>query len=311
MIVTYNLKKGNIFRMTENNNKKYLIIINPRSGTGFKNNKLTQIKKFLNDKNVNYEIKYTTKRGDAKKIASTASDDFYTHIVSVGGDGTSSEIVNAIQGKNIIFTIIPSGSGNDFPKAAGIPIEFDSALRNIVEGKLKKVDIGKFGERYFINGLGIGLDGAVAKRFKNLKFLGGFPGYLIGAVIEAFKFSGFKAEINTNGRVYKNDFILMGASNGPTQGGIRLAPEASVSDNLLDIHFINDMPSFKRLVTLSRALNAKHTDMSEVSIIKLESATIYVDRKLPAHMDGETFELEKGTYSISLVKDGLSILADS
>jgi len=311
MIVTNIIKKGNIFQMTESNNKKYLIIINPRSGTGINSNKITQIEEYLNSKSVNYEIKFTKKRGNAKEFAGSAAEKGFSHIVSVGGDGTSSEIVNAIQGTNIIFTIIPNGSGNDFPKAAGIPTDFNSALENIVEGKVKSVDIGRFENRYFINGLGIGLDGAVAKRFKKLKILGGFPGYLVGAVIEAFKFSGFKAKINVNGRVYNDEFILMGASNGPTQGGIRLAPEASVNDNLLDLHFINNMTSIKRLITLTRALNARHISMNEVNIIKLESATISVDRDLPAHMDGETFELKKGTHNISLIKNGLNILARS
>ncbi|MGI9534602.1 MAG: diacylglycerol/lipid kinase family protein [Thermodesulfobacteriota bacterium] len=294
--------------MINSNNKKYLIIINPRSGVGINNDKITQIKNFLNAKSVNYDIQYTTRKGDAEKIAGTAMKNGFSHIVSVGGDGTSSEIVNAIQGEEIVFTVIPSGSGNDFSKAAGIPTELKPALENIVNGKVKLVDIGKFSDRYFINGLGIGLDGAVAKRFKKLKLLGGFSGYLVGAVIEAFKFPGFNAEINVNGNLYKDKFILVGASNGPTQGGIRLAPEASVCDNLLDIHFISDMTSVKRLITLTRALNAKHTKMKEVRIIKLESAEITVDRNLPAHMDGETFELNKGTHSISLIKNGLSVL---
>ena len=297
--------------MTKSNSNKYLIIINPRSGVGINNNKVSQIKKYLNDKSVNYEIEYTTKRGDAEKIAGVAADKGFSHIVSVGGDGTSSEIVNAIHGTDIIFTVIPSGSGNDFPKAAGIPTEFNAAVENIVSGNVKNVDIGRFEQRCFINGLGIGLDGAVAKRFKKLKVLGGFPGYLVGAVIEAFKFSGFSAEISANGNVYRDDFILIGASNGPTQGGIRLAPDASVSDNLLDIHLIRDMTSVKRLITLSRALNAKHTEMNEVNILKLDKAKLTTERDLPAHMDGETFELKRGTYSISLIKNGLRILTQS
>ena len=86
------------------------------------------------------------------------------------------------------------------------------------------VDIGKFRDRCFINGLGIGLDGAVAKRFKKLKIFGGFAGYMIGAVIEAFKFKGFNAKISSNGEIYENSFILLGASNGPTQGGNTACP---------------------------------------------------------------------------------------
>lgn len=288
--------------------RNYLIIINPRSGKGFAVNKSVVIEDYLAKNNVSFEIKKTEKRGDAEEFAGNGVKQGFTHIISVGGDGTSSEIVNAIYDSDVVFSVIPSGSGNDFPRAAGIPHEFDSALRNILFGKEASVDIGKFRGRHFINGLGIGLDGAVAKRFKSLKVFGAFPGYLIGAVIEAFKFKGFSARLSSGNKVYEDSFILLGASNGPTQGGIRLAPSASVSDNLLDIHLINNMNFFKRLLTLSRALNADHVGREGVNILKLENAELTVYESVPGHMDGEIFVLEKGVYSISILKNRLRVL---
>ena len=288
--------------------RKYLVIVNPRSGKRNKQDKSPEIENYLRKNGVNFEIKKTLKRGDAESFAGSGAENGFTHIISVGGDGTSSEIVNAIYDKDVVFSVIPSGSGNDFPRALGIPREFGPALKNIVEGEEIKVDVGKFRDRCFINGLGIGLDGAVAKRFRHLKILGAFPGYLIGAVIEAFKFNGFSAKLSSDGNVYEGTFILLGASNGPTQGGIRLAPGASVSDNLLDIHLINDMNFFKRLLTLSRALNADHVGREGVSIIKLDNAELTVDVNVPGHMDGETFVLEKGVYGITLLKSRLRVL---
>ena len=175
--------------------RNYLIIINPRSGNGSYEHKYEKIKVFLDENNVNYEIKKTEKRGDAEAFARNGSEQGFTHIISVGGDGTSSEIVNAIYDKDIVFSVIPSGSGNDFPRALSIPDDLDSALENILFGNELSVDIGRFRDRCFINGLGIGLDGAVAKRFKYLKKLGAFPGYLVGAIIEAFMFKGFPAKL--------------------------------------------------------------------------------------------------------------------
>ena len=288
--------------------RKYLIIINPRSGKGSNDSRFERIKHFLEENNVNFEIKMTEKRGDAEDFAQNGVKQGFTHIISVGGDGTSSEIVNAIYDKEVVFSVIPGGSGNDFPRALSIPRDFDSALKNILSGKEISVDIGRFRDRCFINGLGIGLDGAVAKRFKYLKKFGAFPGYLIGAVIEAFMFKGFNAKLSTDGIVYNNNFILLGASNGPTQGGIRLAPDASVSDNLLDIHLIENMNFIKRLLTLSRALKAKHVGTKGVNILKLDNAELTVNSSIPGHMDGEIFILEKGVYDISLLKNRLKVL---
>lgn len=297
--------------MTNGRGNKFLFIINLASGSGIDDDRVGLIKKFMGDREIDYEIQYTGKRGDAGSFASDAVESGFSHIISVGGDGTSSEIVNSIEGKDVIFTVIPSGSANDFSKTVGIPIEFESALENVVNGEVKTVDIGKFDNRYFINGLGVGLDGAVANRFKTLRFLGGFFGYLVGALIEAFSFSGFKMEVNTGERVYKGKFLLVGASNGPTQGGIRLAPEASVTDGLLDVHLINNMKLTKRLITLNKVLSARHTDVGEVNIVKSDRIELTVDKEVPAHMDGEPFIMKRGTYNIGIIKKGLKVLTAS
>jgi YegS/Rv2252/BmrU family lipid kinase len=297
--------------MNNMQDRNYLVIINPRSGKGTEGNTSVEIRKFLEENGANCKIKITEKRGDAEEFAKKGAQDGFTHIISMGGDGTSSEIVNAILDFDVVFSVIPNGSGNDFPRALGIPCDFVPALKNIVFGREINVDIGKFRDRYFINGLGIGLDGAVAKRFKKLKIFGGFAGYLIGAVIEAFKFKGFNAKVSSNGEIYENSFILLGASNGPTQGGIRLAPGASVCDNLLDIHLIENMNFFKRLLTLSRVLNAEHVGMEGVNILKVEKIELAVDTTLPAHMDGETFELEMGVYNINILKNKIKVLVPS
>lgn len=290
---------------------KFLFIINLSSGSGIDGDRVGSIKKFMGDREIYYEIQYTSKRGDAGSFASDAVESGFSHVISVGGDGTSSEIVNSIEGKDVIFTIIPCGSANDFSKTVGIPIEFKAALENVVNGEVKTVDIGKFDNRYFINGFGIGLDGAVANRFKTLRFLGGFFGYLVGALIEAFSFSGFKMEVNTGERVYKGEFLLAGTSNGPTQGGIRLAPEASVTDGLLDVHLINNMKLIKRLITLNKVLSARHTDVHEVNIVKSDKIELTIDKEVPAHMDGEPFIMKRGTYNISIIKKGLKVLTAS
>ncbi len=294
--------------MNNGRRDKFLFIINPSSGSGTGGDRAGPIKEFMDDRGIDHEIRHTGRRGDAGRFAGDAAGSGFSHVVSVGGDGTSSEIVNAIEGRDVIFTTVPSGSANDFSRTVGIPIEFKAALENVVSGEVKKVDIGKLDGRCFINGLGVGLDGAVANRFKDLRFLGGFFGYLAGALIEAFSFSGFKAEVNAGGRVYRGKFLLAGASNGPTQGGIRLAPGASVTDGLLDVHLISDMKLIKRLVTLSKVLNAGHTEAREVNIVRSDRIKLTIDGEVPAHMDGEPFIMKRGTYNIGIVKKGLKVL---
>lgn len=296
--------------VNKNSDISYLIIINPKAGIGISNDNISAIKSFFNSEEIKYNVLFTSKRGDAEKIAKKGVSDGFTHLVSVGGDGTSSEIVNGIDGNSVCFGIIPIGSGNDFPKAAGISLNFKEALNNLIYGKPVDTDIAKCGEKYFINGFGVGLDGAVAWRFKQLKKFGGFMGYLLGAVLESFKFRGFNGSIETDNDKYSGKLLLFGASNGPFQGGkFKLAPNASVRDGLLDFHIIKDMSPIKRLIKIPSVLKGSHSNMEEVKIIRAESVKLEIDRELPAHMDGEPMLLSKGVHSIEILKKHIKVIS--
>lgn len=201
------------------------------------------------------------------------------------------------------------GSGNDFPKACGIPLDTSPALKCLTDGTSAKVDVGMLDERVFVNGLGIGLDGAVAHRFGKLKMFGGFAGYLLGAVIEAFSFKGFDATGSCKDRSVKGRYLLCGACNGPFQGGkFMLAPDASVKDGLLDIYFIDDIAPFKRLFKIPKVMEGRHLDFPEVNMIKTDEFLLEISRRLPAHLDGEPVMLDSGEYRIRVLKQALDVM---
>ena len=288
----------------------YIFIVNPTAGQGRTNNAYSLIRDMIADKNVNCDFKFTSEQGQAEEFAKEAETEGFTHVISVGGDGTSHEVVNGLVGSSVVFGVIPSGSGNDFPKAASIPLDIKKAIEIIFSGREKKIDIGKLGDRYFINGLGIGLDGAVSHRFKKLKFLRGQLGYLLGSVQEALTFKGFTCHVKIDDWTYEGALLLTGASNGLYQGGkFKLAPEARIDDGLLDFHIIKDMSIFNRLIKIPKVLEGSHADLDEVEIKRATNMEIAIEQRVPAHMDGEPFYLEKGTHNIQLVPSGLKIMS--
>lgn len=288
----------------------YIFIINPTAGQGRTNNAFDIIKDIVSDKDVKCEFKFTSKAGEAGQLAKAAVEDGYTHIISVGGDGTSHEVVNGMMGSSAVFGVVPSGSGNDFPKAASIPLDIKKAVEIVFAGNEKKIDIGKLGNKYFINGLGIGLDGSVAYRFKKLKFLRGQLGYLLGSVQEALTFKGFYVQVKIDDWSYEGPLLLTGASNGLYQGGkFKLAPEARIDDGLLDFHIIKDMSIFNRLIKIPKVLEGSHADLYEVSIKRATKMELTLQDRIPAHTDGEPFYLEKGVHEIELIASGLKIMS--
>jgi diacylglycerol kinase (ATP) len=166
------------------------------------------------------------------------------------------------------------------------------------------------GDQYFINGLGIGLDGAVAARFSKMKRLRGEIGYLWGAIIEAIRFRGFQIEISTENWKFSGLALLAGASNGQCHGGnFKLVPHARADDGLLDIYLFEDMSLTKRIVSLPRVLIGKHTNMSGVHFKQVSRAEITLDREIQAHLDGEPLLLGPGTHTISVYPKALTVLS--
>ncbi len=291
------------------NNQKFFFIVNPVAGRGRAKDVANFIKKVFEVEKKSYDLRFTDRQKDVEHYAREAIQNKSKCIVAVGGDGTVSELINSTFGEDITYGIVPVGSGNDFSKACGIPVDPYKAVNVLLRGNERKVDVGCIGDLYFINGLGIGLDGAVAHRFRTLRFLGGFIGYLVGAIFEAAVFSGFESEMKVGEYEFEGKLLLCGASNGSFQGGkFKIAPEASVSDGLLDFHIVKNMSPLSRLKKMPLVLKGSHTNLEEVHIIKAERALVTVDRDIPAHIDGEPFVLKRGKHEISVRKKAISVI---
>lgn len=289
---------------------RYLFIVNPAAGQGRTAGLFDTVKPLIDKRNIPYEQRFTSGPGEAESIAGEALSEGFSHIVAVGGDGTSHEVVNGMLGSPLVFGTIPSGSGNDFPKSAGIPLGAREAVETVFSGRERIVDVGKLGDEYFINGLGIGLDGAVSHRFKKLKRFRGQLGYILGAVQEAFSFEGFDTEITIGDWKYSGRLLLAGASNGVYQGGkFRLAPGARVDDGLLDFHIIRDMSALERLVKIPKVLEGTHAGLAEVMLRTGTFMELTLVRRQPAHMDGEPFYMEPGAHRIEVVPGALRIMS--
>ncbi len=110
-------------------------------------------------------------------------------IICVGGDGTLNQIANVIARSNIILGIIPSGTVNSAALALGIPINFEKALKIMLDQNVRSIDLGKANGRYFINCLGVGMDAYVVRDIERSRWKKrcGVWGYIL-SVFKAFLF---------------------------------------------------------------------------------------------------------------------------
>lgn len=289
----------------------YLIIINPVAGRGRTKEISPVLLAKLRSRGLPFEARLTKEPGEATEIAEEAVEEGFTHIVAVGGDGTAHEVANGLlaTSRPAALGVIPTGSGNDFAKAVGIPLELSRAVETLAHNRRRLVDLGRLEGRYFVNGLGIGLDGAVSHRYQRMKRLSGELGYLWGAIHEALTFKAFHLVLETPDWSYQGPALLAGASNGQYQGGnFQLTPHAAIDDGLLDVYVIGDMHPLRRLIEIPKVRRGAHLGLKEVEIRRSLWVEITSERPLLAHMDGEPFTLVPGRHRVGVVPQGLEVI---
>ncbi|SVD07807.1 uncharacterized protein METZ01_LOCUS360661, partial [marine metagenome] len=91
--------------------------MNPKAGRGAALKKLPRLEKMLQNKEMDYEIRWTKGPGDATIFTKDMRDD-YDLVTVFGGDGTMNEVLNGLVGGNTPMAVIPIGTGNDFVRSA-------------------------------------------------------------------------------------------------------------------------------------------------------------------------------------------------
>ncbi|MUK86919.1 YegS/Rv2252/BmrU family lipid kinase [Ornithinibacillus sp. L9] len=133
--------------------KLALMIYNPVSGKK-RNHKYTEIL-LVKLKEIGYKVTVNSSNEwkENEEAIQEACKDHWDAIFIAGGDGTIKSTLQCLAEQNYRPTlgIFPFGTSNEFAKFIGMPSNLMEVLSIIKKGKTKKVDIGKFGNRYFAN----------------------------------------------------------------------------------------------------------------------------------------------------------------
>jgi diacylglycerol kinase family enzyme len=123
----------------------------------------------------------------ARKISSIKED---ATIISVGGDGTLSEIINGIINfNNITIGCIPCGSGNDFVASTELRDKTHiETLKYILRGVSRKINFMNVNGHRVINVAGFGLDTDVLKKFYKMHMFSPKFRYKVATTIKTLTF---------------------------------------------------------------------------------------------------------------------------
>ena len=292
------------------------LFINPTAGRGRAGRRLPTIRSLLRDNGVDTDVYTSTAMGDIEQQVRAVVDAGTDRIIVAGGDGSVHEAVNGIMRaeNEAALGIIPTGTGNDFAKAAGISLDWQATARLLADritsnSPARRIDVGRMNDRYFGNGAGVGFDAKVSRIARDFKWPIGDLVYLV-AVLRAM----IDGIITPNMKIVADDFswdgplTLANVSNGAWVGGMfHIAPMADHADGLLDLLVVAPVSGPRILRLLPKLMQGEHMGETEIIHVSLRSLRITAAAPVPSHLDGEVQPL--GTsFDIEILPGALSLI---
>jgi YegS/Rv2252/BmrU family lipid kinase len=236
----------------------------------------------------------------ATELAHQAGEQGYELVIAAGGDGTAHEVLNGLmqlpRERRPRLGVVPLGSGNDFAHAIGMDGAPLPALRQILTGAPKTIDIVRLQDNlgrveYWGNTLGIGFDATVTIRSRRFRQFSGFLIYLI-AVIQTILLNheAPRMQVQTDREQWEQELLMLVLCNGGREGGgFRVCPGARLDDGRLNYVGIRRVSRPMMFRLLPEVMRGTHGRFRQVRMGEFARLQVQADRPLYIHADGEIF----------------------
>lgn len=270
------------------------VIINPSSGIKmFQKNAEIIVRQLLSERIFDKaDIIKTGKQCDAFQAALDYKDNEVDLVVAVGGDGTVNEVINGlIRGNHKTpLAILPAGTTNDFATFMNMPQSVNKFCDMIRRFNSTYIDVGKVGAQYFVNvaSAGILADIPINVSTKAKTMLGQMAYYIEAAkqLTESPKLRTISVKISSKEHIIQEDILLFTISNSKSVGGFSLAaPNASVSDGLLDVLVIHKQNLLELVPLFIQIKNGTHVKNPSVSYFQTNEVIIESFNNDPVSVD--------------------------
>jgi len=292
--------------------KRARLIYNPTSGREEMKRRLPEILQRLERGGLETSTHATIGEGDAAIAAAEAVERGFDVVIAAGGDGTLYEVINGMAEKpnRPPLGILPLGTTNDFARALGIPKNWEFAVDLILQQHTRNIDVGRVNKRYFINIAGGGSMTELTYEVPSkLKTVIGQLAYYMKGLEKLPRLRPTELCFRWDDQIVHEEVMMFLICNSNSVGGFeKLAPEASLSDGLLDVFILRkcNLAEFIRIV--SAALRGEHMNDPHLIYFQTQSIQVTSPDYVQLNLDGEF----GGTLpcTISVLPDHLQIFVD-
>ena len=213
-------------------------------------------------------------------------------IYACGGDGTLNEVISGLMRLDAPPPLgyLPQGTTNDFASSLQIPRTPASAAKNIVQNRMRELDIGRWNERSFIYVASFGAftrsSYAASQAAKNA--LGHFA-YILEGMKDLNTLRPYHIRLTADGEVLDGDYLFGAVCNSTSIGGLmKLDPERVVlDDGKFEMLLVPSPKTAADLQNLVLALLNQQYDSQGLVFRHVSSLRLETEEELPWSLDGE------------------------
>jgi YegS/Rv2252/BmrU family lipid kinase len=269
------------------------------------------------------EVQATSKPGELDGVLQRAGS---RRIVVAGGDGSLHAVISALYRRHdlehAVVGLLPMGTGNDFARSLGLPLDPEEAALVIASGEVRRMDliVDELGE-VVVNNVHVGAGAQASRRGARWKDrLGsigvgrvnlGKLGYPIGAALSAFQPPSVHMHVEVDGKIVTDvdrPVLMVAVGNGAhVGGGTELTPEADPEDGKVDVmisHAIGPMAKLGYALHLRRGEHHRRDDVQYVRgsqvTISGDAFWISADGEISGPERQRSWHVEPAAYSFIL-----------
>jgi YegS/Rv2252/BmrU family lipid kinase len=295
--------------------RRIIYFINPVSGTKGKEKLLQLIKEKNTSLNIQFEILHTNAQGDYLFLKEKIEQENITDIVICGGDGTVSQVAGTLIDEPVNIGIIPMGSGNGLAFAAKIPKNPAKALDLIFTGKATYIDSFFINTTFSCMLCGLGFDAQVAHDFA-AQGKRGLATYIKQTINNFFVAEPYSFDIVNKGKSFNTSAYFISIANSNQFGNnVTIAPQASLSDGLLDVVIVKKMSKLRLIWALLTQMRKGEVDEyiektyhnKDILYFQTPRLIIHNLESAPLHIDGDPAETTK-KFSIQVIPQAFKLI---
>jgi YegS/Rv2252/BmrU family lipid kinase len=273
------------------------------------------------------EVHATSQPGELDGVLHRAGS---RRIVVAGGDGSLHAVIAALHRRHeleqAVVGLLPMGTGNDFARTLGVPLDPEEAALVIASGEVRRMDlvVDELGE-VVVNSVHVGA-GALASRSgaRWKERLGGIGvgranlgklGYPVGAVLSALSPPTVHLHVEVDGTVVTDvdrPVLMVAIGTGANVGGgTELVPEADPQDGEVDVMISHSVGAASRLGYALHLRRGEHHHRDDVQYLRGnrvsisgEAFWISADGEVSGPERQRSWHVEPAAYSFILPREG-------